>query len=132
MTIFYADDDQEDQEIFREVVLALDPNATIIFANTAFDALRILEELPTPPDAMFFDLNMPMMTGIECVKSVRATSRYKHTPIVIFSTTSNAVEVKAAIDAGADKFLVKPNSYVELQDELRQILGFRMHLYGCC
>ena len=60
------------------------------------------------PDVVLLDWNMPVMNGLEFLVSLRGTEGGE-SPNVIFCTTETDVEhVRLAIDAGADKYIMKP------------------------
>lgn len=119
MTIFYADD----KEIFDMVIRALVPDVKLITARDGKEAIAVLSDTTDVFDAIFLDLNMPLMNGLECLKELRAMDRYKRTTVVLYSTTSAKSEKEMAISAGADKVFVKPNGLDEIKDQLRQALS---------
>ena len=60
------------------------------------------------PDAVLLDWNMPVMDGITFLQHLRAEFGPDH-PIVVFCTTESEMQfVQAAIDAGAQEFIMKP------------------------
>ena len=60
------------------------------------------------PDAVLLDWNMPVMDGLEFLKRLRKMSGGK-SPVVVFCTTENDLpHIQAAIDAGADEYIMKP------------------------
>jgi CheY-like chemotaxis protein len=65
MIIFYADDDEEDQEIFSMVIHGLDPKVKLITARDGKDAIAVLSNATDAFDAIFLDLNMPLVNGLE-------------------------------------------------------------------
>lgn len=123
MTIFYADDDAEDQEKFAMVMRSLDPAVKLITARDGKEALVFLSNTPNVFDAIFLDLNMPLMNGLECVRELRTIYRYKHTPIFLYSTTSEKAEIERGISAGADRVFVKSHAHDEIMDQLREAIS---------
>jgi two-component system chemotaxis response regulator CheY len=71
----------------------------------------------TAPDVVLLDWNMPVMSGIEFLRELgRETLANK--PKVIFCTTENGVaHIRAAIDAGADEYVMKPFDRETLQSK---------------
>ncbi|MEQ8371293.1 MAG: response regulator [Alphaproteobacteria bacterium] len=60
------------------------------------------------PDTIMLDWNMPVMSGIEFLRALRAMDNGDH-PIVIFCTTeSDPEKISEAIEAGANEFIMKP------------------------
>jgi len=54
------------------------------------------------------DINMPVMTGIDLLRSLRKLPQYKFTPIVLVTTESQAEKKKEGKAAGATGWIVKP------------------------
>ncbi|MGH1398480.1 MAG: response regulator [Alphaproteobacteria bacterium] len=60
------------------------------------------------PDAILLDWNMPVMTGIEFLKALRAMPNGDY-PKVVFCTTENDMsKIQEAIGAGANEYIMKP------------------------
>ena len=74
------------------------------------------------PDLILLDWNMPVMNGIEFIKELRSTDMGKG-PKVVFCTTENDVaHIRAAIEAGANEYVMKPFDRETLQIKL-QLIG---------
>jgi two-component system, chemotaxis family, chemotaxis protein CheY len=74
------------------------------------------------PDVILLDWNMPVMTGMEFLRAYRASS-IQDGAKVIFCTTENGIaHIQAAIDAGADEYVMKPFDRETLENKL-QIVG---------
>jgi two-component system, chemotaxis family, chemotaxis protein CheY len=60
------------------------------------------------PDVILLDWNMPLMTGIEFLRSLRSM-KDGNTPTVIFCTTEDDVShIQEAMEAGANDYVIKP------------------------
>src|SRR5688572_28015510 len=118
MSILYVDDDEEDREIFREAIEAIDPS---IICNTVSDGrqgLSTLDELVVVPDYIFVDVNMPIMNGKQFLKEIKKTVRLRSIPVVMYSTTSQHSEIEEFSKLGAQEFLVKPASFKKVCEAL--------------
>jgi two-component system chemotaxis response regulator CheY len=74
------------------------------------------------PDVVLLDWNMPVMGGLDFLKTLRAIN-YPVQPKVVFCTTENdAAHIRAAMDAGADEYVMKPFDRATLHSKL-QIVG---------
>lgn len=71
------------------------------------------------PDLLLLDLGLPDMDGVEVIEKVRAWSDM---PIIILSARLEDKDKVAALDAGADDYLVKPFSVEELLARIRVAL----------
>lgn len=77
--------------------------------NAVLPALRKLR-----PDVLLMDLYMPESTGAELARMIRYDSAWQGLPIVLMSAESDLALQVQALHSGADDFLVKPISDVEL------------------
>ena len=60
------------------------------------------------PDAILLDWNMPVMNGIDFLRTLRGTAG-GDTPVVVFCTTENDLaHIQQAIGAGANEYIMKP------------------------
>ena len=74
------------------------------------------------PEAVLLDWNMPKMDGYEFLKALRRLPGGDR-PKVVFCTTENDIaHIRAAIDAGADEYVMKPFDRETLESKL-QIVG---------
>ena len=74
------------------------------------------------PDVILLDWNMPVMSGMEFLRALRQTELPAQ-PKVVFCTTENDIaHIRAAIEAGADEYVMKPFDRDTLQSKL-QIVG---------
>uniref|UniRef100_UPI0040480E6E response regulator n=1 Tax=Mariniflexile sp. TaxID=1979402 RepID=UPI0040480E6E len=86
LLIYLADDDNEDRMLFKEALDEIDLDVYIEdFDNgvTLMDQLLKAENLP---DAIYLDLNMPLMNGEECLNDIRNEPKLSHIQIIIYST----------------------------------------------
>src|SRR3954467_11127133 len=74
------------------------------------------------PDVVLLDWNMPVMGGMEFLRTLRARE-FSTQPKVVFCTTENdTAHIRAAIEAGADEYVMKPFDRETLESKL-QIVG---------
>ncbi|MCE1255072.1 MAG: response regulator transcription factor, partial [Anaerolineae bacterium] len=71
------------------------------------------------PDLILLDLMMPKVDGLEVCRQIRAVD---DTPIIILSVKGSEVDIVAALDLGADDYLVKPFRLAELLARVRALL----------
>jgi two-component system KDP operon response regulator KdpE len=71
------------------------------------------------PDLVILDLGLPDLNGIEVTRLLREWSR---TPIIILSVRGQEADKIAALDAGADDYVVKPFGVGELLARMRAAL----------
>jgi two-component system, chemotaxis family, chemotaxis protein CheY len=61
-----------------------------------------------PVDFVVTDWNMPVMSGMDLLQSIRATASLTHLPVLMITTESGVDSIAAAVRAGADGYIVKP------------------------
>ena len=72
------------------------------------------------PDAILLDWNMPVMTGIEFLRKLRAETG-GDAPIVVFCTVENDLaHIREALDAGANEYIMKPFDGDIIADKLAE------------
>jgi two-component system chemotaxis response regulator CheY len=73
------------------------------------------------PDAVLLDWNMPVMNGIDYLRELRKLPGGDK-PVVVFCTTENDIEhIQAAIEAGANEYIMKPFDSEILQAKFAQV-----------
>lgn len=94
----------------------------IIKANDGKECLKLLEEIEV--DLLITDLYMPFVNGNEVIAIVR-DERKINIPILVVSAASAEDNVLKAFELGADDFMVKPFSLVELNVRVKKLLAMR-------
>jgi len=98
----------DDSRVIRKVARRIleDMRFEIEEAGDGAEALQACRR--RMPDAILLDWTMPVMTGIEFLRQLRAEPG-GNAPVVVFCTTENDVErIAEAIKAGADEYMMKP------------------------
>lgn len=67
-------------------------------------------------DLVLTDWNMPEMTGLELLKTIRSSG--SSVPVIMITTEAEKAKVVEAIQAGVTDYLSKPFEQVELQSKL--------------
>lgn len=84
---------------------------------------KIIEVLKNyNPDIVLMDYRMPGQNGVEVVRHVRAFQDYKDIPIIMVTGVDGEDEKVAALETGADDYVVKPFMPKELSARIRAIL----------
>ena len=109
----------EDEPSQREV-LAYNLKAEgffVISADNGEDALLLVEE--EKPDLILLDWMMPNLSGIEVCRRLKSGNETRAIPIVMVSARSEEMDKVRGLEIGADDYLVKPYSVIELIARLR-------------
>jgi len=73
------------------------------------------------PGLALVDWNMPEMNGLEFVQAVRAQQAYEEMRLVMVTTETDMARVSAALEAGANEFLMKPFTKESMLDKLAML-----------
>ncbi|MFN8615286.1 MAG: response regulator [Vampirovibrionales bacterium] len=116
----------DDSAVMRQIAitalhsrLGVDSITTAEAANGK-DALTWLAN-NEPVDVILMDWNMPELSGLECVKAIR--SKGDATPIVMVTTEGESSQVVAAIQAGANHYVLKPFNAEALCERILAVLA---------
>lgn len=120
--IFHIDDDADDIDFFVAAIEYLSDRASCFSFTNAVKALEKLQNGELVADIIFLDLNMPIINGQEFLTALKATAGLGDIPVIILSTSSDAVAARRLKAKGASGFLTKPTSIKELSDLLRPYL----------
>lgn len=86
-------------------------------AGNGQEALDILGQR-SDFDIALVDWNMPVMAGIDFVKSLRAKPEFDHVRVMMVTTESQITDITSALEAGADEYVVKPFTSDVIRDKL--------------
>jgi len=82
----------------------------------ALDALK-----KKKADFVVSDWNMPVMTGIDLLRAIRADETLKSTPVLMVTAEAKQENIVAAVQAGVSHYIVKPFNAATLQEKLNKI-----------
>ena len=115
--ILLVDDNASDRLIAKVVAEKCGYIATE--ASDGFQAIAAMEEQEF--GLFLIDLQMPKMPGLQLVQRLRRMEAAKKTPILIMSGRNRAVDVQAAVQSGANDYIVKPMDIQVLEEKLRRL-----------
>lgn len=118
--ILQIDDDYDDCEFFEQALKAVS-DAHYTAVTNPLDALRLLINKEIMPDLIFLDVNMPLMSGPELLTEIKKRDMIKNIPVIILSTAPLISKNNEKV-LGAKDFLVKPNTFSELKNMIRNTL----------
>ncbi len=121
--ILLIDDDKEDAELFEDALGEVDKTASFVYMDNPREALDQMAQLQIQlPHIIFLDINMPSISGWECLKELKTNEILKEIPVVIYSTSSHQREGKIALERGAKAFMTKPYNFIELKENIQELI----------
>lgn len=120
--ILLVDDNYDNLIILRAILKAVAPECTSKFASSGEEAMRSIST--DRPDAVILDILMPGMDGFQVCRVIKGDSRYSDIPVILLTAMDSSPENRTeGLKCGADAFLTKPVSEVELEAQLKALLG---------
>ena len=118
-TVMVVDDSRIMRNIVKNTFTELKIPCQFIEAGNGREALQQLQNQTI--DLVLLDWNMPELSGIDFLKTVRRIDKYKNLPIIMVTSESAKFNVIEALDAGASDYIVKPINEKVFMDKLSKI-----------
>jgi hypothetical protein len=116
----------DDMEVMRKLTLERLYSLGAVHIELAANgqaALKLLREKPF--DLVLADWNMPVMSGIELLKAIRADKQLSALPVIMITAESQRVHILEAIACGVSELLLKPYTTQLLSDRVVKVLQRR-------
>ena len=112
----------DDFSTMRRIVRGLLKELGFLNVDEAEDGVVALNKLKSESfDFVVSDWNMPNMTGIDLLKSIRADAALKHLPVLMVTAEAKKENIIEAAKAGASGYVVKPFTAATLDEKLNKI-----------
>ena len=106
LNILVAEDNKVNQQVIEGILRNAGHNIRI--ANSGDKALDILSDELDKIDMLILDMNMPEISGVEVVKSLRFMDTSGQLPVIMLTADATPEARDASLNAGANRFLTKP------------------------
>lgn len=114
-SIYIIEDDKNISELLE---IALKTYGYNVFAfDNAENAIKNLNK--NKPNLILCDMMLPGMDGIEAIRKIRTNESFKTTPIIMLTAKDSEVDKIKGLDSGADDYITKPFSVMELMARIR-------------
>jgi len=112
----------DDFSTMRRIVRNLLKELGYTNADEAEDGVVALQKLKGGSfQFVVSDWNMPNMTGIELLRSIRADAELKHLPVLMVTAEAKKENIIEAAQAGASGYVVKPFTAATLEEKLNKV-----------
>ena len=111
----------DDHQIVREgIVSIIGRQSDMEVTGTAANGLQAVEAfLQNPPDVTLMDLQLPLLSGLEAIRRIRAADA--HAKIIVLTTYHGDEDVHQALAAGAATYLLKESVLEDLPGVVRAV-----------
>jgi two-component system chemotaxis response regulator CheY len=112
----------DDAATMRRIVKGLLHELGFRNIREAENGSTALEELTRKKaDLVVADWNMPVMTGIDMLRAIRADEALKSIPVLMVTAEAKKENIVAALQAGVNNYIVKPFNAKTLEEKLNKI-----------
>ncbi|HZO39358.1 MAG TPA: response regulator [Methylomirabilota bacterium] len=119
--VLIADDNAANVRILRTRLAA--DGYEVVTAGDGEQALAVAHE--AEPDLILLDIMMPKVDGIEVCRRLKARPNPSFVPIILVTAMTDAKDIVAGLEAGADEYLTKPVDHAALAARVRSMLRIK-------
>ena len=122
--ILLVDDDEDDRQIFTEIVCDVDSEALVEYAENGLEMIASLNKMPDEelPGMIILDQNMPRMTGKESLIFLKESPRYQQIATIVYSTYQVKDFYQECLELGAQDVVAKPDTMQAYREMVEQLL----------
>lgn len=119
IAVMMVDDDPLDCMLVKNAFAKLDMPINLSICESGAAALELLASHAnddTLPDGFLLDINMPGMSGIDLLQTMKEDKRLRQIPVIMFSSSDRDQDIAACYDKQAAGYIKKPEQHAVLQD----------------
>lgn len=133
--IVLVEDNLADQEIARRVFGSQANVCRLRILSDGHQALAYLDPSLNDeifgekdlPDLILMDINMPRLSGIEVLRSIKADKLLQHIPVLMLTTSSLDSDILDSYRLGCSSYILKPADVPQFSSLLAQVLHYWTH-----
>ncbi|SFW88163.1 response regulator [Chitinophaga sancti] len=123
ITILLVDDDIEDQTLLSEAIHKIAPAVCVKLFNNGPEVLQYLSSREDDkPCLIILDYNMPGITGLQVLERIGQIHKFVSIPKIVWSTSNSHHFRTQCLNAGALKYIVKPQNLHDLNQIAADII----------
>ncbi|MGC4099992.1 response regulator [Ferruginibacter sp.] len=134
--LLFVEDNEDYIEFVKRALNNINKEIVLDYVTDGKDAIEYFEKKAAQPQGtaklIIMDINLPGMNGIQVLRKIRTIPQLKYVPVVMFSSSSNADDIKKSYDCGANGYIVKPLGLRPLTETLQSIVDFWLARNYCC
>jgi CheY-like chemotaxis protein len=125
--VIVIDDDQDDRQLIGHMFHKIDKQQSLRYFKNGEEFLNHLQyqdyfwndsKALGLPKLVFVDMQMPITGGIETIKAIRGSAHWRDVPVILTTGSRDDVKIEQAYELGANAFLSKPFSQIDLMQAM--------------
>jgi CheY-like chemotaxis protein len=122
LNVLVVDDDAADTSLILDVLRRHGDIAAVHAFDSPVVALRQVGTGRQKPDLVLLDIHMPRLDGFEFLKGLRRIATMASVPVVFLTTSALGKDVRAYMGSSASSYIIKPDTYAELQTRMDAVI----------
>lgn len=127
--ILLVEDDKDDEDLTIRALRKHNISSEIVVARDGAEAVSFLfgtgvhagRDTTILPSVVLLDLNLPKLTGLDVLRSIRRDERTRLLPVVILTSSVEEEDIHASYSVGANSYVRKPVDYAEFSEAVRNL-----------
>lgn len=123
VTIVMIEDDEGHARLIEKNIVRAGVKNPILHFSTGRAGMEYLlqHQHGTGSLLILLDLNLPDMTGIDILQSLKAEEALKKAPVIVLTTTDDKREIERCYELGCSVYITKPVEYEQFAHAIRQL-----------
>jgi CheY-like chemotaxis protein len=122
VTIVMIEDDEGHARLIEKNIVRAGVKNSILHFPTGSAGMDYLQNNQgTGSLLILLDLNLPDMTGIDILQSLKADEALKKVPVIVLTTTDDKREIERCYELGCSVYITKPVEYEQFAHAIRQL-----------
>jgi CheY-like chemotaxis protein len=123
VTIVMIEDDEGHARLIEKNIVRAGVKNPILHFPTGGAAMDYLRDNHHSVGSLLIllDLNLPDMTGIDILQSLKADEALKKVPVIVLTTTDDKREIERCYELGCSVYITKPVEYEQFAHAIRQL-----------
>ncbi|MCE0482906.1 MAG: response regulator [Methylacidiphilales bacterium] len=124
-----VEDNEDDRDLLIRQLKKSEIEHNVKFIADGKEALDFLSNLPPPAPfcdllAIFLDLKLPGMSGVDLLREIRRTPRVQNTPVIVMTSSLNPRDFEACQNLKVSAYIPKPITFESFSRAITDIPHF--------
>lgn len=133
--ILLVEDNPNDELLALRAFKKCNINSKVTIAHDGEEAISLLENNKDKdylPDLVLLDLNLPKISGIEVLRTLKQSENLRHLPVVVMTTSRSQADINSCYDSGANSYMCKPIDYKQFVHSIEELGNFWLNWNTSC